>query len=125
MIQKKQRVCSTCEKPGHTAKTCPGIIPTGHQILIDSKKKAPREEINGIKPSKGLWIINRDKKKIAGQIDFIKRNGIIVWHSTASSALVESKPETFKNSGYEYIKDVPQEEGWFHLSIYHACPSDE
>lgn len=122
--QKKQRLCSKCKLSGHNSKTCKGPIPIGHQLLIESKKKAPREEINGIKPGKGLWIINRDKKKIAGQIDFVKRNGIIVWHSTTANALVESKPETFKDSGYEYTKEIPQGEGWFHLSIYNHCTEE-
>ncbi len=117
-MEKKQRICSKCKKSGHNTRTCPGIVPVGHQILIDEKKKAPRGEINGIKPKKGIWIINRDKKKIAGQIDFVKKSGIIVWRSISVNALVESTQETLKGAGYEYSEEMPQGDGWINVNAF-------
>ena len=109
---KKPRICSKCKKPGHNSATCSGPIPMGHQILIDAAVKVPRTAINGIKPAKGIWIINRASKKTAGQIDYVKRSGVIVWLSTKYHALIESTPESLTAAGYEYVVEVPAEGKW-------------
>lgn len=112
------RKCGICGKSGHNARTCKHKrgqeeIPARHQILFDSQKKKNRRdlEINGIVPKRGLWLINRNKRKIAGKVKFVRKSGIIVWED-GGGMLVDSTHDTIVSSGYEFSYNKPVDEGW-------------
>jgi len=131
--KKRQRKCSICSTLGHNAATCPDknktieeIIGTksslsraakkekelGHQILKDKKKKVERIEIDGLIPQKDMWLVNLKRKKIAGKICKVKRNGDIVWRSVLSATVITPQEKMIEN-GYSYLKDLEVEMlGW-------------
>jgi hypothetical protein len=128
---KKKRKCSICNTLGHNARTCPekdkpieqslNVKPTstlseakkkekelGHSILAAQKKKVEREEINGLTPQKGLWVINSTSRKIAGKIVKVKRNGDIVWKSSSGASIVTNQ-QKIREEGYSYLTDLEPE----------------
>lgn len=126
--KKRQVTCSVCNTVGHNARGCPSknqpIIETkaetsfskakakqkelGHKILAEKKKKVEREEIDGLAPQKGLWIVHHLRKKIAGKISKVKRNGEVVWKS-ALGAIISTDQQKLIKEGYSYIKDLEPE----------------
>jgi hypothetical protein len=121
--KRKPKTCSQCGRTGHTRQTCktelnPGIeIDTsainkdrelGHKLLKESKQKVEREEIDGLVPATGLWIVNHSRKKIAGKICYVKRTGEVVWKS-ALGATTATPQEVFKKEEYSYLENLEPE----------------
>lgn len=122
---KGKRKCSLCEQPGHNVRNCPSkpkkpepVKPKkagrktdkeiGRAILAKEGKKEARQEIAGLKPKTGLWIINVERKKIAGRITQVKRNGDIV-RKTAHGATIATPQKLLKEEGYSYVEQLEVE----------------
>jgi hypothetical protein len=122
----KGRKCSICNTFGHYASTCPNkdkpVIEApssfsaakqkkkelGHQLLKEKNKKVDRVEVDGLTPQKGLWLVNFKRKKIAGKIVQVKRNGSVVW-KCALGALNTTPQERLIEMEYSYIQDLEPE----------------
>lgn len=125
------RKCGVCGKKGHNARTCPrnkkvelepiDVQPVisfsdaqakkkeqAHKLLQQQNQKVERQEIDGLLPAAGLWIINYKTKRIAGKITQVKRNGDVTYH-TSLGASVSTKQEDLKKYGYSYIQDLEPE----------------
>jgi hypothetical protein len=121
-----KRKCSICFTRGHNSRTCPNKNKPvaqststfsrrkekekelGHKLLAEKRKKVEREEIDGLVPTAGLWVVHHKRKKIAGKIVKVKRNGDIIWRS-AGGASVTTAQETLIDEGYSYITDLEPE----------------
>ena len=135
------RKCSVCHKPGHNSQTCPkrlkksinsepiNVQPVisfsdaqtkkkeqAHKILKEQNKKVERQEIDGLLPATGLWIVNIKRQRIAGKITQVKRNGEVTYH-TALGASVSTPQERLKEAGYSYIQDLEPEMLRWRVSI--------
>ena len=135
------RKCSICHKPGHNSRTCSkrlqkstnsepiDIQPVisfsdaqtkkkeqAHKLLQQQNQKVERQEIDGLLPAAGLWIINYKTKRIAGKITQVKRNGDVTYH-TSLGASVSTKQEDLKKYGYSYIQDLEPEMLRWRISI--------
>lgn len=118
------RKCGKCGLTGHNARTCKSkteIVPgpttlsaIGHQILDKEKIKVERIKIDGIKPLKGMWICNKETKRVAGQIQFVKHGGSIVWKDY-NGVITESNQKIFLDSGYSYCIIIPPGIEWTYL----------
>jgi hypothetical protein len=117
------RRCSRCHRTDHNVRTCkvelnPELkldirpiskeLELGHKILAEQRKIVEREEINGVLPNAGYWIISPKRKKIAGKISSVKRNGEIVWKSSLG-AVMTTKQSLFSQSDYCYVTDLEPE----------------
>lgn len=108
--------CKKCKLSGHNSATCKATAQTtneessgrslkeiGRAILEKEEQKVPREpDLVGTIPEKGLWLINPVRKRIAGKISQIKKNGDILWID-AYGCFIETPPETIKEGGYLYL----------------------
>lgn len=133
------RKCGVCGKKGHNARTCPrnkkvelepiNVQPVisfsdaqakkkeqAHKILKEQNQKVERQEIDGLIPVAGLWIVNIKRKRIAGKITQVKRNGEVTYH-TALGASVSTAQERLKEAGYSYIQDLEPEMLRWRVSI--------
>jgi len=124
----KKRRCGICGGIGHNARSCsekdkPLVVAQsvstqsrakkkekelGHKLLAEKNKKVDREEIDGLIPAKGLWIVHHPRKKIAGKIVKVKKNGDVVWRS-ALGASITTPQNSFKEEGYSYLIDLEPE----------------
>ena len=98
------RRCGKCGLTGHYKSTCgtqtqpTHNIPKGHQILAEQNKKVDRvEDETGNIPKKGLWVLSPEKKKIYGQILYVKRSGEIVWQSIMGANVESSQQMLLEN----------------------------
>ena len=120
--------CKNCGKDGHYAKTCsnndlstlePEKVETGRSLREIGQKILKQEntvverapDALGTVPAKGLWLVNLDRKRIAGKISQVKKTGEILWIDHWN-CLIESSPETIKAGGYLFIDLEPK-----HLSF--------
>src|SRR3990167_6685990 len=112
--------CKNCGKDGHYSKTCrnnilstlePEKVDTGRSLreigqkIID-QENAVVERIPddlGTVPAKGLWLVNLDRKRVAGKISQVKRDGTILW-CDVWGCLIESEPKTIQAGGYKYLE---------------------
>lgn len=120
------RKCGKCGGTGHNARTCKnnktkdtekpktyGEI--GRKILAQNKQKTEKIEINGIKPQRGLWLVNKARKRVAGKIQLVRRKGVIVWKDFAG-VFVNSEQQIIIDSGYSYFFVMPKGNGWKYLN---------
>ena len=85
------RKCGNCGKEGHYRVSCgkqpnetklphSSLKDQGRQILAEQRKKVDRvEDETGNIPRKGLWVISQGRNKVYGKIQYVKRNGTVVW----------------------------------------------
>jgi len=113
-----KRRCGLCGQLGHNARTCPNKNKTetqinseesrlrakeeAHRLLQQQRQKKERIPINDIVPKKGYWIVNVDKKKVAGRISYFKKSGEVVWEDTLGT-FIATEQIKFINNGYEYV----------------------
>lgn len=112
--------CKRCGQNGHYQKCCPNNdlstlnlekVDTGKSIrdigrAILEKENAVVERVPddlGTVPQKGLWLVNVDRKRVAGKISQVKKTGEILW-SDCYSALIESDPKMILAAGYRYLE---------------------
>lgn len=116
------RVCGQCRMPGHNKATCKVVIndtsnlvseeagtgrslqEIGREILKQQNVVVERtpDEIGTI-PRTGLWLVNLQRKRVAGKISQVKKEGTILW-TDCWGCLIESEPETIKLGGYLYLE---------------------
>lgn len=121
--KRKPKTCSRCGRIGHTAPRCSSELnpdveidtkpinkdrELGHKLLEKQTETVEREEIDGLVPATGLWIINHTRQKIAGKILYVKKDGRVVWKS-ALGATTATQQNIFKQEGYSYCKDLEPE----------------
>ena len=124
------RVCSICRTSGHNKQTCKSEIAkqhledfekeqskrktlseVGREIIAQENKVVDREPDDlGTLPQKGLWIVSLDRKRIAGKISQVKKDGTILWVDIYN-CLIESSPQTIKKANYKFVELEP-----YHLS---------
>jgi len=101
---KQGRRCSVCGEYGHNKATCKQF---GREVLAEQTQKVDRIEVNGIVPQKGLWILSEIKKKIAGKIVQVKRDGRIVWKGINGICVTQQQEEIINNN-YIYSELEPE-----------------
>lgn len=116
------RVCSNCNKPGHYKPRCPNkLSPAPENNISEQGERKTLKDIGreileqqnqvferipddfGTIPKTGLWLINLERKRIAGKISQIKKDGTILW-SDCYSTLIESDPKMILEAGYKYLE---------------------
>lgn len=115
--------CKNCGKQGHYQKKCPNKSTTpapenkdlgqgerktlkeiGREILEQQNQKVEREpDVLGTIPVKGLWIVNIKRRRVAGKISQIKKDGMILW-TDAYGGFCETSPIVIKDAGYCYLE---------------------
>lgn len=119
------RHCRKCNLSGHNSATCKyvpcesqpkSLKEIGREILQQDSIKAPRIEIDGLTPRRGLFIINATKKRCAGKILRIKKNGNVLWQ-TFHGVIVESKQSVLIAEHYKYSVDIPKEKDYTYLQL--------
>ena len=115
------RHCKNCSQPGHYTPRCPqtkiaqSILATpiessgrslkeiGRAIIEKEQQVVPREpDMSGTIPSAGLWLVNVDRKRVAGKISQVKKDGTILW-TDCWNCLIESSSAVIKAGGYRYL----------------------
>ena len=112
------RKCGNCGKPGHYTPRCTEnnnvsapveekektVYDVGREILQKQNQVVDRvPDDYGTIPKTGLWLINLERKRIAGKISQVKKNGDILW-CDVYGGFVESTPQTIKDGGYLYLE---------------------
>lgn len=127
------RHCGNCGQAGHYKSTCKNskteevstsssartLQEKGREILAEKRRKN-KALVGERKAERGLWIVNPERKRIAGQIARVKRSGVIVWREKEHILDIEyftvkSKPETLERSGYILSDKCPQDIEWSFL----------
>ena len=76
------RKCSRCEQVGHQKRTCQtdlDSIPEGHRLRLEQRQGIRVPDKEGTNPRKSMWIVSRSRKKVAGKIVQVKKDGTVVW----------------------------------------------
>lgn len=113
--------CKCCGKQGHYQKKCPNKLSPapennsgqgerktlkdiGREILEQQNQVVERTPDDlGTIPKTGLWLVNVDRKRVAGKISQVKKDGTILW-SDCWATLIESDPKTILAAGYKYLE---------------------
>lgn len=99
------KTCSNCGVEGHNIRGCKSL---GRQIIQQENQKIDRiPDDLGTIPKAGLWLINPGRKRIAGKISQVKKNGDIVWNDVYGT-VIESTPETIKEGNYLFLELEPK-----------------
>jgi hypothetical protein len=89
----------------------------GREILTQQKLRH-RAFVNGVRAQKGHWIVNSERKRVAGQVLYVKRSGVIVWRDNAGfeDFTIKSEPSVLERAGYELRVNCPDGSDWSFLS---------
>jgi hypothetical protein len=91
------------------------LLQAGREIRERESAKIPRQAIDGVVPKRGLWLVNTNRRRVAGVISHIRKTGAVVWRDH-EGVFVDSSQESIMRSGYKYLADLSQEkEGWMYL----------
>lgn len=103
------RQCGNCGQTGHNVRTCKKQ--RQEDYLSSLPQEVDREAINGVKPKRGLWIVNPERQRIAGKILYVRKSGQVVYENKLG-AHVESEQDTIERSGYQYVELEPKMLAW-------------